>query len=170
MTEQQQRELAAGLRALADSTRDRQVSPRIEGAVLAEIGRLKPAPTGVVSPAPTGSSFDATSTWGPASAGPRRLLPLAAALVLAVGGALWSARSMPARSAVHPSGFVALPGAAWLPEMESATIVRVSLPVTALPGYGVAIQPDVKSDAVLAELLVAQDGQARAIRFVNDSD
>jgi hypothetical protein len=170
MNAQQQRELDRGLRALADSTREMNASGHVEDAMLARMGRLKPAPTDVMVPAPTGSRLSTTSLWGPASAGLRRLLPLAAALILAVGGALWSARSTPARLAIHPSGFVALPGAAWLPEMESATIVRVSLPVTALPAYGVAIQPDLTSDAVLAELLVAQDGQARAIRFVNDSD
>ena len=97
-------------------------------------------------------------------------LPLAAALVLAVGGTLWTARSVPVYDIVHPAGFVALPDAAVLPDMESASIVRVSLPVTALPVYGVAIEPDVTSGSVLAELLVAQDGQARAIRLVNESD
>ena len=152
MTEQQQRELAKGLKALADSTREMNSSPHVEAAVLAKMGSVNGI-TVATSVPPT-----------------HRLIPLAAALVLAVGGALWTARSMPAHPAIRPSGFMALPGAAWLPEMESATIVRVSLPVTALPAYGVAIQPDVTSEAVLAELLVAQDGQARAIRFVNDSD
>ena len=38
MTEQQQRELARGLRALADSTRDFNASPHIEAAVLAKMG------------------------------------------------------------------------------------------------------------------------------------
>ncbi len=170
MNEQHQRELDRGLRALAASTREMNASERVEDAVLAQMGRLNPASTHVVTPAPTGSALNTTSLWGPASAGPRRLLPLAAALILAVGGALWFARIVPVPAPVHPAGFVALPAAAWLPEMESATIVRVSLPVTALPAYGVAIQPDATSGAVLAELLVAQDGQPRAIRFVNDSD
>ena len=70
---------------------------------------------------------------------------------------------------LQPTGFVALPGAAVLPDMESANIVRVSLPVAALPAYGLAIS-DFRTESVEAELLVAQDGQARAIRFVNDSD
>ena len=149
MNAEQQRELDRGLRALADSTRELQASRHVEEAVLAEMGSA-----GVVS-----------------AASPRvhRLLPLAAAFILAVGGALWSVRDTAPR-VVHPAGFVALPEAAWLPDLESATIVRVSLPVTALPAYGVAIQPDMTSDAVLADLLVAQDGQPRAIRLVSDSD
>ena len=71
---------------------------------------------------------------------------------------------------IHPAGFVAIPGAGILPAIESASIVRVSLPVSALPVYGVAINPEVTTDSVQAELLVAQDGQTRAIRFVNSSN
>ena len=148
MTDQQQRELARGLRALADSTRDMNASARVEAAVLAQMGSAGTA----------------------ASASPvTRLLPLAAALILAVGGALWTVRSAHPLRTVSPAGFLALPEAGALPEMESATIVRVSLPVAALPYYGIAIV-DLKADSVLAELLVAQDGRPRAIRFVNDSD
>ena len=169
MTDQQQRELTRGLRALADSTRHMNASDRVEAAVLAEMDRLKPAPAGVATPAPTGSSLNATSLWGMASAGPKRLLPLAAALILAVGGALYTVRTAHPLKTVSPAGFLALPEAGVLPEMESATIVRVSLPVAALPYYGIAIL-DLKADSVLAELLVAQDGRPRAIRFVNDSD
>jgi hypothetical protein len=148
MTDLQQRELAKGLRALADSTRHLQASDRVETAVLAKMG----------------------SAAAPAVASPfQRLLPLAAALILAVGGALWTARMVPPPKFASPSGFVALPETGALPQMESATIVRVWLPVAALPAYGITIV-DLKSDSVVAELLVAQDGQPRAIRFVNDSD
>ena len=149
MTEQQERELAQGLRALANSTRDLNASPRIEAAVLAKMG-----------------SAPAEAAARPMSP---RLLPLAAALFLAVGGALWMASTASVPHVVQATGFVALPGAAVLPDMESANIVRVSLPVAALPAYGVAIA-DFRTESVEAELLVAQDGQARAIRFVNDSD
>jgi hypothetical protein len=178
MNEQQQRDLAAGLQALANSTRETNASPHIEAAVLAAMDRVPNLQSGapnpdciVPSPDPripnTEHRTPSTEYRVPVGI---RLLPLAAALVLAVGGALWTIRDINAPKVVHPAGFVALPGAVWLPELESATIVRVSLPVTALPGYGVAIQPDVLSDAVLAELLVAQDGQPRAIRLVSDSD
>lgn len=153
MNERQQRELQQGLRALAESTRNMNASASVEAAVLAEM-----------------SSADRAAVTATKVSLPPRLLPLAAALILTVGGALWIARSPHPPNVVQPAGFVALPGASWLPEMESATIVRVSVPVPALPAYGIAIQPDVTSDTVLAELLVAQDGQARAIRLVTDSD
>ena len=162
MTEQQQRELARGLRALADSTRDFNASPHIEAAVLAKMG-----PADNAAAATSGLPRRSAPTFERAKAG--RLLPLAAALFLAVGGALWMASTASVPHVVQAAGFVALPGAAVLPDMESADIVRVSLPVAALPAYGVAIA-DFRTESVEAELLVAQDGQARAIRFVNDSD
>jgi hypothetical protein len=64
---------------------------------------------------------------------------------------------------------VELPNAAALPEMESASIVRVSLPPSALPQYGMPIVPEMTGISVEAELLVAQDGTPRAIRLVRDS-
>jgi hypothetical protein len=149
MNEHQQRELAAGLKALAESTRAAAASPHVEQVVLAaarpSASRRKPQP------------------WA-------KLLPLAAGLVLMTGAALWTARMVPPAppSPIEPAGFVALPEAAGLPQIESANIVRVSLPVAALPAYGVAVT-DLKTESVEAELLVAQDGQARAIRLVTDS-
>jgi hypothetical protein len=69
---------------------------------------------------------------------------------------------------IHPSGFVTLPSAYGLPEIESASIVRIRVPLSALPAYGLQMVPDIVADSIEAELLVAQDGQPRAIRLVND--
>jgi hypothetical protein len=62
--------------------------------------------------------------------------------------------------------FLTLPGAAGLPDLESGSVVRVELPVAALPEYGVDIVPDPARSTVQADLLVGQDGQPRAIRLV----
>ena len=70
---------------------------------------------------------------------------------------------------VRPSGFVPVPAALGLPQFESGMIVRLSLPVTALPAYGVDISPAFTEASVEADVLVAQDGFARAIRLVNTS-
>jgi hypothetical protein len=70
---------------------------------------------------------------------------------------------------VRPTGFVPLPGAAGLPPFESGTIERVELTLASLPAYGVAIAPDAVGNPVAADILVGQDGQARAIRLVNMS-
>jgi hypothetical protein len=70
---------------------------------------------------------------------------------------------------IRPQGFVAVPAAAALPQFESGSIVRMSLPVTALPSYGVDISPASSGEPVEADVLVGQDGLARAIRLVNTS-
>jgi hypothetical protein len=69
---------------------------------------------------------------------------------------------------IEPAGFVAVPGAASLPQFESGTIVRLELPVSVLPEYGVDIFP-AAGQPVEADVLVGQDGQARAIRLVTQS-
>jgi hypothetical protein len=62
--------------------------------------------------------------------------------------------------------FVLLPGAAGLPDFESGEIVRMELPLPSLPAYGIEIGPDVIRAPVEADVLIGQDGQARAIRLV----
>ena len=66
--------------------------------------------------------------------------------------------------------FVVLPDALGLPAFESGTIVRVEVPVAELPAYGLKIPPDVSRSNVEADVLVGQDGQARAIRLVSEPD
>ncbi|MEO7272743.1 MAG: hypothetical protein ABI211_12155, partial [Vicinamibacterales bacterium] len=69
------------------------------------------------------------------------------------------------RPPVEAVGFVPIPSAAGLPAFESGEIVRLGISVTALPGYGVEI-PAGAEQSVQADLLIGQDGQARAIRLV----
>ena len=61
--------------------------------------------------------------------------------------------------------FIAWPGVEGWPRIESGELVRVHLPVSALPGLGVWPPP---SDVavVTADILVGQDGFARAVRLV----
>lgn len=75
-----------------------------------------------------------------------------------------SARRLP--PVIRPEGFVAVPTAAGLPQFESGAIVRMSLPVAVLPAYGVDISPASGDDPIEADVLVGQDGRARAIRLV----
>jgi hypothetical protein len=150
MNEQQERTLREGLKALARTTRDASASRNVEAAVLAEMRRMAAA-----TPAPS------RRAW----------LPLAAALFITSASGAWIAHtSAPVKARpVRPAGFVAIPGTALLPPLESGAIVRVELPITELPAYGIPIVPEMGASVVEADLLVAQDGQARAIRLVNDS-
>jgi hypothetical protein len=75
------------------------------------------------------------------------------------------------RAAPSTDEFIPLPGALGLPAFESGRVVRVDLPVSSLPAYGVEVVPDAARTEVQADVLVGQDGQARAIRLVRtDSD
>jgi hypothetical protein len=156
MNEQQQRTLKDGLDALAASTRHASAGRHVESAVLAEMARItgqsahsRPAPRAI------------GATW----------LAMAAALVLTCGLGIWLAQraSVSNEDAIQAGGFLAIPAAAYLPPMESAAIVRVELPLSALPSYGIPIVPEMATDSVDADLLVAQDGFARGIRLVNNS-
>ncbi len=69
---------------------------------------------------------------------------------------------------VSPSGFVELPWSGGLPAFESGEIVRVEVPVASLPAYGFDISRGT-SRSVEADVLVGQDGLARAMRLVNNS-
>ncbi len=78
------------------------------------------------------------------------------------------------RPAATPGGgrpgvvqFVSLPTAVGLPELESGRVVRVELPMAALPAYGIEISADDAARVIEADILVGQDGQPRGIRFVN---
>ncbi len=195
-----ERELSAGLRALAsDASRTSGSSELEQSLIEAFRERQRPLRRAAV----------------------RRWIPMAAAAVLLVGAGLWLSRSgaenpkteqpQLARTAIDPSpgpiaqtskpatvplqptgdaatkprphrtvrsrpsrfvaaeGFVMLPAAANLPPFESGEIVRMELPVTSLPAYGLEIAPDARRPAVEADLLVGQDGQARAIRLVNSA-
>jgi hypothetical protein len=77
-------------------------------------------------------------------------------------------RPPPPRDVPGDSGFIALPAAIGLPDFESGVIVRLELPPAALPAYGLEVVPESKSP-VEADLLIGQDGKARAIRLVNRS-
>jgi hypothetical protein len=149
VNEQQERALIEGLRALAAATSDASASPRVERAVLAAMRR-------------NASPQRLSRTW----------IPLAAALLIATASGAWMARQVaPQRGmTIRPAGFVEIPGAGMLPPLESAAIIRVALPVAELPSYGIQIGPEIDVASVEADLLVAQDGHARAIRLVQSTD
>lgn len=128
----------------------------------------------------------------PAPARPQMRAWLAAAAVIVLAVAAWQAAARwpssteragavepgPVRSASNAEArpvpaanrqvlqFVALPTAVGLPALESGRIVRVEVPAADLPAYGFVLEPQPAGGAVEADVLVGQDGQPRAIRFV----
>lgn len=62
--------------------------------------------------------------------------------------------------------FYPLPDAEELPPLESATIVRVELPMASLRLMGLPVSEDSAADLVEADMLLGQDGMARGVRLV----
>ena len=116
-------------------------------------------------------AFDAH--WDGRRRAPRRWTWTAAAAMAAVTVTLgWfgvhraprTVSEMPDR-AVDVTGFVPWPGTQALPPLESGELVRIGLPVSALPALGLA--PPASAVAVVqADIVVGQDGFARAVRLV----
>lgn len=101
---------------------------------------------------------------------PRTWWATAAALALAVSSAVYSVgRLEPIQPAVNPpadfvTAFVPWPGAEVLPPFESGQLVRVELPASVLPLLGIGL-PSPREDVVVADVLIGQDGLARAVRL-----
>jgi hypothetical protein len=74
-------------------------------------------------------------------------------------------RSHP-QSAEVAVNFYRLPDADELPPMESATIVRVQLPMSSLRLIGLPVSEERAAESIQADMLLGQDGLARAVRFV----
>jgi hypothetical protein len=149
---QRERELSAGLKAVAGLTSAARPAPGMEQRLLDAYA---------VMHAQASRTRTYSRVWRAA----------AAVLLIAAGLSTWSVwdvqRAAPANAARGPfDEFMPLPIASALPALESGVIVRIELPVAALPRYGVAI-PDTPRREVQADLLVGQDGQPRAIRLIN---
>lgn len=78
-----------------------------------------------------------------------------------------AAASRGVRASLPVGDFMPWPGAASLPPLESGELVRMDLPVSVLPSLGVA-PPAGHVTAVTADVVIGQDGLARAVRFVAD--
>jgi len=124
----------------------------------AEVVAAVPAAPAVAAPAPR---RDEETTRAPGRDAARQAAPV---------------QARPARGLVQPAEpagddgvlrFVSLPTAIGLPEFESGRIVRVELATAMLSAYGINMVPDTEAGVVEADVLVGQDGQPRAIRFVN---
>jgi hypothetical protein len=71
----------------------------------------------------------------------------------------------PAQEEEADASFYPLPEAEALPAVETAMVVRVQLPVSSLQLMGVPMGEERTDSSVEAELLLGQDGLARAVRL-----
>lgn len=53
--------------------------------------------------------------------------------------------------------------------IERGSIIRVRLPKSSLPGFGIPVSPDRWHESIPADVVLAEDGSMRAVRFVTAS-
>lgn len=71
-------------------------------------------------------------------------------------------------SAVLGEGFVRLPNAPRIEPNEDFNVVRVEVPGSAMIAMGVSMSEDRAAESVVADVALASDGTARAVRLVSD--
>ena len=145
---QQQQNLTRGLTALARTTQGVPASDledRLLEAFRAQVG----------------VEVDVRAPW-------RAVLGAAAAVLLVVASLLVASRDFERaqnRTVSAEAEFVPWPGATALPQFESGQLVRTELPASVLPLLGIEPASGVTSEIVMADVLIGQDGLARAVRL-----
>lgn len=75
-------------------------------------------------------------------------------------------RTARVRSETVAMSFYPLPDAYQLPPVENATVVRVQLRMSSLRLIGLPVSEERAGERIQADVLLGQDGLARAVRFV----
>ncbi len=94
-------------------------------------------------------------------------LPVAACLAIAIAAVAISRRPAMPAPVRQDAGFLPIPYTLPLAEGESASVVRMNLPVAALLSAGLRLPAADPTATVTADVLMAEDGQPRAVRLVN---
>jgi len=66
--------------------------------------------------------------------------------------------------------FIPLAYSSELSYLDSGQLVRVSLPRNAMASYGIPVNQELADRPITAQVLIGQDGVARAIRFLGDPE
>ena len=165
-----QRELAAGLRAVAAGYERMAAPARVEARLRAEFRKQ----------AALQSGRRAGFGWRPAFSWAAAAVAVIALGVLAVdGGRPDGNRAVVSRTSEVATvanateapndydGFIPLPNAGRLPDTEDVNLVRVELPRSAMIALGLEVSPERASELVEADVMLGPDGLARAVRFVD---
>lgn len=148
-------DLASALRQVAQSTVVPPLDPDRERVLLEAFDRAQAETRATVR----------SGAWRPAAVA--ALLALAAAMAWVIVGRSVRAPALPAVAPLRTTEFVLWPGAAELPTFESGHLMRMEVPVSALPSLGLA-PPASTVGVVKADVLIGQDGLPRAVRLSPD--
>jgi hypothetical protein len=155
------RELLEGLRALA-SDGPQEAPPHIEARLKAEFRRLnrrRNLVTWVAALSAAAAAGIALLLWVHSDKSKPASGSLGAPAPVAVQSVV------PAAEEDTDASFYPLPEAEALPAVENAMVVRVQLPVSSLQLMGVPVNEERADASVQADLLLGQDGLARAVRL-----
>ena len=122
------------------------------------IATVTPAPGVAPSPAP---AAEAVKQAAPVLARKRTAAPVTVAKAPA---------SRPPDDETGVQEFIALPYAPPLSSWDRGQVVRVRLPRQSLRSFGIPVNEERMFERVPADLLMGEDGLARAIRFVSAAD
>jgi hypothetical protein len=96
---------------------------------------------------------------------PRRTFPWPLALEVLAAAALLLIAIFPRPQSSAAEGFIPVPYATPIGPHERAELVHVSVPATALAQWGLPITDFNPSQRVDADVVIGEDGLARAVRF-----
>ena len=165
-----QQALSAWLKLAASD--NRQAPAHTESALLAAYRRLHPPVVRHILPQPAMGSIRYRAI---AASLLVAFLGFAAMLLLRIREPETAASVIPPpqqspRAVEIATDFFPLMPGAGLNTLESGQIVRVRLPRNAMNSYGLPVHRDRMDEPVTAQVLIGQDGLARAIRFLNEQD
>jgi hypothetical protein len=148
-----ERELTMALQGLGRTTAHTRPSPALEGRLLAAFAQRQD----IRAP---------RATWLRRGAGVAAVLALVAVGLFAIRDDVQRTRLSGADALANfESEFLPWPGAEVLPAFESGQLVRMELPASVLPLLGIVPAMAITTETVEADVLVGQDGLARAVRF-----
>jgi hypothetical protein len=167
-----ERALSEALAALAARTRALDAPPRVERALLDALGRRRRARLWLWAGAAVAAGL-VLAVMAVYRSYPDAPPPpgLAATVRLAPPAPQWHPPPPPPRKAAAArleivTEFVPLRYGRLIEPGEFAQVMRVSLPRSSLARFGILVVPDLEERRVKADVLVGEDGLARAIRFV----
>jgi hypothetical protein len=156
MSDRGRDDLASALRQLAQSTEVPPLDPDRERALLEAFDAAQQEKRAPAARA---------GVWRPAAAA--ALLALAATMAWVIVDRFARPPAVPVVAPLTTTEFVLWPGAAELPTFESGHLMRMEVPVSALPSLGL-VPPATHAAMVQADVLVGQDGLPRAVRLSPD--
>jgi hypothetical protein len=166
---EEERELAAGLRAVAASMSRTGAPARVEGRLISAFRAHNRLPR----TAPVRPIVIPSLAWAAALAAMiavallivRERAPEARHVSPAVAVAQVAETLAVSSEAISNDGFVPLPGAEELPAADDLDMVSIEVPRSAMMQVGIEVSPERAAETVLADVMVGSDGMARAVRF-----